>query len=66
MIAGKLAPWQYESGWLEYAHRHFTGRFIASDMLLLKRRAGDKAWQILERLAFQNLPVAIKQGELFG
>jgi len=66
MIAGKLTPWQYESGWLEFAHRHFTGRFIASDMLLLKRRAGDKAWQILESLAFQNLPVAIKQGELFG
>jgi 2'-5' RNA ligase len=66
LIAGKLAPWQYESGWLEYSHRHFTGRFIAEGMLLLKRRMGDKAWQIVERLAFQNLPVAIKQGELFG
>ena len=65
LVAGKLAPWQYENGWLEYAHRHFTGRFIASDMMLLKRRTGDKAWQIVERLAFQNLPVSIKQGELF-
>jgi hypothetical protein len=35
-------------------------------MLLLKRRTGDKAWQIVDRLAFRNLPVAIKQGELFG
>ena len=66
LIAGKLAPWQYEMGWKEYAHRHFTGRFIAEDMLLLKRRTGEKAWQIAERLAFQNLPVSIKQGELFG
>ena len=66
LIAGKLSPWQYESGWLEYSHRHFTGRFIAGDMLLLKRRTGDKAWQIVDRLTFQNLPVAIKQGELFG
>jgi 2'-5' RNA ligase len=66
MIVNKLAPWQYETGWLEYSHRHFTARFIADDMLLLKRRMGDKAWQIVERLAFQNLPVAIKQGELFG
>jgi 2'-5' RNA ligase len=66
LLANKLAPWQYEKGWLEYSHRHFSGRFIASDMLLLKRRTGDKAWQILESLAFQNLPVAIKQGELFG
>ena len=66
MIAAKLLPWQYEKGWLEYSHRHFTGRFIAEDMLLLKRRMGEKAWQILDRPAFQNLPVAIKQGELFG
>jgi len=66
LVAGKLAPWQYEGGWQEFSHRHFTGRFIAEGMLLLKRRTGDKAWQILERLAFQNLPVSIKQGELFG
>jgi 2'-5' RNA ligase superfamily len=66
IIAGKLAPWQYETGWHEYAHRHFTGRFIADDMMLLKRHIGDKTWLIVERLAFQNLPVAIKQGELFG
>lgn len=66
MIASKLAPWQYESGWLEYTHRHFTARFIAGAMLLLKRRTGEKAWQIVERLAFQNLPVSIRQGDLFG
>jgi 2'-5' RNA ligase len=65
-IAGKLLPWQYEKGWLEYSHRHFTGRFLADSMLLLKRRPGMKSWQIVERLAFQNLPVATKQGELFG
>jgi 2'-5' RNA ligase len=66
LIAAKLAPWQYENGWMEFAQKHFTGRFIAESMLLLKRRPGEKAWQILHRLAFQNLPVAIKQGELFG
>jgi 2'-5' RNA ligase len=66
LIANKLLPWQYESGWQEYAQRHFTGRFIAESMLLIKRRAGEKAWQIVERFAFQNLPVTTKQGELFG
>jgi 2'-5' RNA ligase len=66
IISTKLLPWQYEKGWLEYSHRHFTGRFIADDMLLLKRRMGEKAWQILDRLEFQNLPVATKQGELFS
>ncbi|HMH23161.1 MAG TPA: 2'-5' RNA ligase family protein [Puia sp.] len=65
-IASKLLPWQYEKGWLEYGQKHFTGRFIADSMLLLKRREGDRAWQIAERLEFQNLPVTTRQGELFG
>jgi 2'-5' RNA ligase len=66
IVARKLLPWQYEKGWLEYSNRHFTGRFIADSMLLLKRKEGDKAWQIAQRLEFMNLPVATKQGELFG
>jgi 2'-5' RNA ligase len=65
-IGRKLAPWQYEKGWLEYSHRQFTGRFIADNMLLLKRRMGDKAWQIAQRFEFMNLPVTTKQGELFA
>ena len=65
-IASKLLPWQYEKGWLEYSNRHFTGRFIADSMLLLKRRQGDKAWQIVQRFEFMNLPVTTRQGELFG
>ena len=65
-ICRKLKPWQYEQGWLEYSNRHFTGRFIADSMLLLKRPAGDKgAFQIAKRFEFQNLPVATKQGNLF-
>lgn len=64
-IARKLIPWQYEKGWLEYSHRQFTGRFIADSMLLLKRRTGDRAWQIAQRFEFMNLPVNTKQGELF-
>jgi 2'-5' RNA ligase len=65
-IARKLLPWQYEKGWLEYSNKSFTGRFIADGMLLLKRREGDMAWQIAERFAFQNLPVATRQGQLFA
>jgi len=65
VIGRKLVPWQYEKGWLEYSHRHFTGRFIADHMLLLRRRLGDKAWQIANRFEFMNLPVTTKQGELF-
>lgn len=65
-IARKLVPWQYEKAWLEYSQRQFTGRFIADGMLLLKRREGDKAYQIVQRFEFMNLPVTTKQGELFG
>jgi 2'-5' RNA ligase len=65
-IARKLKPWQYEQGWSEYSQRQFTGRFISDHMLLLKRRAGDKAaFQIAKRFEFQNLPVVTKQGSLF-
>jgi len=64
-IGRKLAPWQYEKGWLEYSHRHFTGKFIADHMLLLRRHLGDKAWQIAQRFELMNLPVTTKQGELF-
>jgi len=65
-IARKLLPWQYEKGWLEYSNKSFTGRFIADAMLLLKRREGEMAWQIAERFVFQNLPVTIRQGQLFS
>ena len=64
-IARKLQPWQYEKGWLEYSHKHFTGRFIADGMLLLKRPLGDLRYQIVKRFEFQNLAITTKQGELF-
>jgi 2'-5' RNA ligase len=64
-IARRLLPWQYEKGWLEYSHRQFTGRFIADAMLLLKRREGEKAYQIVRRFEFMNLPVTTTQGVLF-
>ncbi|GAB2830172.1 2'-5' RNA ligase family protein [Ferruginibacter profundus] len=64
-IARKLLPWQYEKGWLEYSHRHFTGRFIADAMLLLKRPVGELKYEIAKRFEFENLPVATKQGDLF-
>ncbi|MEP6513749.1 MAG: 2'-5' RNA ligase family protein [Parafilimonas sp.] len=65
IIARKLLPWQYEKAWLEYERKNFTGRFIAQSMLLLKRRQGNKSYQIVERFPFQNLPVEAKQGQLF-
>ena len=65
-IARKLKPWQYEKGWLEYSSKHFTARFIADSMLLLRREAGEKKYQPVKRFEFQNLPVSTRQGLLFG
>lgn len=65
-VARQLKPWQYETAWLEYSRKNFTGRFIADSMLLLKRPVGEKGYQIAARFEFQNLPVTTKQGELFG
>lgn len=65
-IAGKLLPWQYEKGWKEFSQRQFSGRFVADGMLLVKRAFGEKAYQIVGRFGFMNLPINTKQGELFG
>jgi 2'-5' RNA ligase len=65
-IARKLLPWQYEKGWLEYSHKHFTAKFIADGMLLLKRPVGQLKYEIVQRFQFQNLPVNATQGELFA
>ena len=64
-IARNLNPLQYERGWHEYAHRSFTGSFVADGMLLLRRTEGEKAYQIVQRMEFSNLPVSAQQGSLF-
>jgi len=64
--AAKLKPWQYEKGWLEYSKKHFTGRFIANSMVLLKRPFGELKYQLVQSFEFQNLPVTTRQGDLFG
>lgn len=64
-IARKLLPWQFEKGWLEYSHAHFSSKIIADGMLLLKRPLGDKGYQVVQRFEFLNMPVTTRQGELF-
>ena len=73
-IARKLLPWQYEQSWNEYSQRHFTGHFMAENMVLLRRplafrEDGDiipGKYKIVMQFKFMNLPVITKQGELFG
>ncbi len=64
-IAQKIPQHVYEKAWLEYSHRHFTGKFIADSMLLLKRPKGELRYKIVERFQFENLLVGVSQGQLF-
>lgn len=64
-IASRLKPGVFEQSWQHYAHRHFTGQFMADAALLLKRRQGEAHWQIAQRFEFRDLPVGAVQASLF-
>ena len=64
-IAQKLLPWQYEQGWMEFSHKNFSGKFIASSMLLLRKEADAERYKFVERFEFHNIPIAAKQATLF-
>lgn len=64
-IARRLKPWQYEQGWLEFGNKNFTGKFIANNMVLLRRDLAGGSYGLVERFEFQNIPVLAKQATLF-
>ncbi|MCM5527399.1 2'-5' RNA ligase family protein [Parasegetibacter sp. NRK P23] len=64
-IARKLLPHQYEKGWNVYQHKHFTSRFMADNLLLLKKRDGERAYQIVQALKLEHAPLEVKQAVLF-
>jgi 2'-5' RNA ligase len=64
-VARKLKPWQYEEGWLEYSHKHFTGRFIADRLLISKKAHGQNFYKPIDSFNLENLPIETTQGELF-
>ncbi|ANH81516.1 hypothetical protein A8C56_11485 [Niabella ginsenosidivorans] len=64
-IARRLKPWQYESGWLEYSNKSFSGKFIAGHMTLLKRAGQELPYKMVERFQFRGMPVLPRQGQMF-
>jgi 2'-5' RNA ligase len=64
-IARRLQPWQYEQAWLEYSHTAFTGKFVATNMILLRKTEADKYWQTIAQLHFNEHPITIQQTQLF-
>ena len=65
-IARKLLPWQYEKGWLEMSHTHFSGRFMVDHLLLLRKREGEKTFETVRKFKLLNERVEIVQSELFS
>lgn len=66
LVATRLGPGVYEKAWQQYAHRHFNAQFLVDACLLLKRAAGEKHWQITRRFELRDLPVGIKQMDLWS
>ena len=64
-LARGLNPGQYEQAMQTLGHRPFKASFVADAMLLLKRRAGSPAYQIVARFAFEHLAVTARQASLF-
>jgi len=65
-VARKLLPWQYEKGWLEFSNSHFSGRFMAQHVLLLRKEAGTKKYELVKRFELLNVKrVEPKQASLF-
>jgi 2'-5' RNA ligase len=64
-IARKLLPWQYEKGWLEMSNTHFSGRFIADKLVLLRKRDASSPYELVKQFRLMNVREEIKQGELF-
>ncbi len=64
-LATKLLPWQYEQGWLEMSHTHFTGKFMAEQLLLLRKREQEQRFEVVRRFVMKNEKKEVIQTNLF-
>jgi 2'-5' RNA ligase len=65
-VARRLPPQQYEQAWKEYAQLPFSGRFIADHLLLLKRSATMRSYQLVTRFELMDQTAVTTQGSLFS
>ena len=64
-IAAKLLPWQYEKAWMEFSNTNFTAMFMANEILLVKRKAGEKKYHTIKHFQFLNQKITAAQTSLF-
>lgn len=66
LIAQKLKPFQFTRMWMDCEHTQFTGRFLASSMILMKRSPVNHQYEEVRCFDFASLAHSVKQGTLFG
>jgi hypothetical protein len=66
LIAQKLKPFQFTRMWMDCEHTQFTGRFMATSMVLMKRSIVSNQYEEVRRFEFASLAHSVKQGTLFG
>lgn len=65
-ILRKLNKEIFESVQKDVEKRQFTGKYNASQMLLVRRRPEEFSYSPIESFVFENLPIETTQGLLFG
>ena len=64
-VATRLLPWQYERGWLQYGNTNFNASFIASNIVLLRRKAGELKYFPVQQFNLMNFEPVTKQASMF-
>jgi 2'-5' RNA ligase len=66
IVAKKLLPWQFEKSWIEYSNTPFNGSFITNNVVLLKRKVGNKSYSMAANFPFLGKEkVRLQQACLF-
>ncbi|HVK96564.1 MAG TPA: 2'-5' RNA ligase family protein [Flavisolibacter sp.] len=66
ILAQMLQQKQFSSMWRICENSEFTGKFIADHLMLYKRGAANKRYEVFRRMDFMQLPMNLKQSTLFS
>lgn len=64
ILAQGLNPREFESLWSACAGAHFSGKFLAENLQLWRRRNGDR-YRLIDTIPFLSQPKAVVQPNLF-
>ena len=66
VMAQRLKINQFTQMWKQCEHTPFTGKFLASSMVLMKRSEYNSRYKAIRQFDFASLASSVKQGTLFG